>query len=76
MPENWIAGSRVPMEVPAIAAIWLSVTVDIRSPSPVVAVTYTSAPAHRVSRLPLKGTWNRKIASKNSSAKLNSDSPM
>ena len=39
MPENWIAGSSVPMEVPTIAATWLSVPVDISSPSPVVAMT-------------------------------------
>ena len=75
MPENWIAGSRVPMEVPAIAAIWLSVTVDIRSPSPVVAVTYTSAPAHRVSRLPLKAPGTGRSPAKKQQRKVEQRQP-
>ncbi|MNJ79121.1 hypothetical protein D3C77_770410 [compost metagenome] len=34
-PENWIAGSRVAMVVPKMAAIWLLRIDDINRPRPV-----------------------------------------
>jgi len=38
-PENWMAGSRVTMVVPKIAAIWLFRIDDISRPRPVAQVT-------------------------------------
>ena len=56
MPEKVNAGATATRNVASIAASWLRVSVEIRSPIPIVQIEYSSAPADSTQALPTKRT--------------------